>query len=171
MKFQFVAKYHGKYPVRSACALLGISRSGYYAWRNRKPSQREHCNQILINHIHQVYKQSRKIYGSPRVHAQLIKQGIGCNQKTVAKYMRQNGLKGQRKYRKVVTTNSKHEFPVAPNLLKREFQAERPDQKWVGDITYIRTAEGWLYLAGVLDLFSRKLVGLSMTIRNTPGDN
>ena len=163
MKFQFVAKYHGKYPVRSACALLGISRSGYYAWRNRKPSQREHCNQILINHIHQVYKQSRKIYGSPRVHAQLIKQGIGCNQKTVAKYMRQNGLKGQRKYRKVVTTNSKHEFPVAPNLLKREFQAERPDQKWVGDITYIRTAEGWLYLAGVLDLFSRKLVGWEMS--------
>jgi transposase InsO family protein len=97
------------------------------------------------------------------VYAQLKKQGIACNQKTVAKYMRQEGLKGQRKYRRVVTTNSKHDFPVAPNLLNREFQAERPNQKWVSDITYIRTAEGWLYLAGVLDLFSRKVVGWEMS--------
>jgi len=163
MKFQFVAKHQGRYPIRRICALLGISRSGYYAWRNRKPSQREHHMQILINHIQREYRRSRKTYGSPRVYAQLKKQGIACNQKTVAKYMRQEGLKGQRKYRRVVTTNSKHDFPVAPNLLNREFQAERPNQKWVSDITYIRTAEGWLYLAGVLDLFSRKVVGWEMS--------
>ena len=129
MKYQFVAKHQGRYPVRRICALLGISRSGYYAWRNRKPSQREHHMQILINHIQQAYKRSRKTYGSPRVYAQLKKQGIACNQKTVAKYMRQEGLKGQRKYRRVVTTNSKHDFPVAPNLLNREFQAERPQSE------------------------------------------
>jgi len=163
MKFQFVAKHQCRYPIRRVCALLGISRSGYYAWRNRKPSQREHRMQILISNIRREHKQSRKTYGSPRVYAQLQKQGIACNQKTVAKYMRQEGLKGQRKYRRIVTTNSKHDFPVAPNLLNREFQAERPNQKWVGDITYIRTAEGWLYLAGVLDLFSRKVVGWEMS--------
>lgn len=163
MKFQFVAKHQGRYPIRRVCALLGISRSGYYAWRNRKPSQREHRMQILISNIRGAYKRSRKIYGSPRVYAQLKKQGIACNLKTVAKYMRQEGLKGQRKYRRIVTTNSRHAFPVAPNLLNRAFHAERPNQKWVGDITYIRTAEGWLYLAGVLDLFSRKVVGWEMS--------
>ena len=163
MKYSFVARHQGRYPVRRICALLGISRSGYYAWRKRKPSQREHDKQILIHHIRGAYKRSRKIYGSPRVYAQLKKQGIACNLKTVAKYMRQEGLKGQRKYRRIVTTNSRHAFPVAPNLLNRGFHAERPNQKWVGDITYIRTAEGWLYLAGVLDLFSRKVVGWEMS--------
>lgn len=163
MKYQFVAKHQNKYPVKRICAMLDISRSGYYAWKKRKPSQREHDNQVLIDHIRRIYKLSRRTYGSPRVHAQLGKQGITCNRKTVAKLMRQDGLKGQRKYHRVITTNSKHNFPVAANLLKQDFYADQPNQKWVADITYIPTAEGWLYLAGVLDLFSRKIIGWEMS--------
>jgi transposase InsO family protein len=149
--------------VGRLCVLLGISRSGYYAWRKRKPSQRAQNNQALIDPIRRIHKLSRKAYGSPRVYAQLKKQGYSCNKKRVARLMRQDGLKGQRKYRKVLTTNSQHNFPVAPNVLNREFQAEKPNQKWVADITYIPTDEGWLYVAGVLDLFSRKIVGWEMS--------
>ena len=163
MKYQFVAKHEGKYPVSRICVLLDISRSGYYAWKNRKPNQREHINQVLLDHIHRIYKKYRKAYGSPRVYAQLKKEGYSCNQKKVARLMRQEGLRSQRKYRRVVTTNSNHCFPVAPNLLNRNFHVDRPNQKWVGDITYIPTAEGWLYLASILDLFSRKVVGWEMS--------
>ena len=163
MKYQFIAKNQGQYPVGRACALLGVSRSGYYAWKRRKPSQREHEIQALIDHIHRIHKKSRKTYGSPRVWAQLKKEGYDHNRKTIARLMRQEGLQGMRKYRRVVTTDSKHHFPVAPNLLNREFQAESPNQKWIADITYIPTGEGWLYLAGVLDLFSRKVVGWEMS--------
>ena len=163
MKYRFIETYLTKYSVGRLCILLGISRSGYYAWRKRKPSQRAQNNQALIDHIRRIHKLSRRTYGSPRVYAQLKKQGYSCNKKRVARLMRQDGLKGQRKYRKVITTNSKHNYPVAPNVLNREFQAERPNQKWVADITYIPTDEGWLYVAGVLDLFSRKIVGWDMS--------
>jgi transposase InsO family protein len=147
------------------CAMLGISKSSYYAWRKRKPSQREHHMEILLGRIRKIYKLSRKTYGSPRVHAELKRQGIACNQKTVARLMRLDGLQGRRKRRRVITTNSNHCFPIAANLLNRDFHADQPNQKWVADITYIPTAEGWLYLAGVLDLFSRKAVGWEMSNR------
>jgi transposase InsO family protein len=163
MKYRFIETYLTKYSVGRLCILLGISRSGYYAWRKRKPSQRAQNNQALMDHIRRIHKQSRKAYGSPRVYAQLKKQGYSCTKKRVARLMRQAGLKGQRKYRKVITTNSKHNYPVAANVLNREFQAEKPNQKWVADITYIPTDEGWLYVAGVLDLFSRKIVGWDMS--------
>jgi putative transposase len=163
MKYRFIEKHQDKYSVGRVCALLGVSRSGYYAWKNRKPSQREQINQALIDHIRRIHKMSRRAYGSPRVYAQLKKQGYTCNQKTVARLMRQDGLKGQRKYRKVITTNSNHKFPIASNLLNREFTADGPNQKWVADITYVPTEEGWLYVAGVLDLFSRKVVGWDMS--------
>jgi putative transposase len=163
MKYRFIETYLTKYSVGRLCILLGISRSSYYAWRKRKPSQRAQNNQALIDHIRRIHKQSRKAYGSPRVYAQLKKQGYSCTKKRVARLMRQDGLKGQRKYRKVITTNSKHNYPVAANVLNREFQAEKPNQKWVADITYIPTNEGWLYVAGVLDLFSRKIVGWDMS--------
>ena len=162
MKYRFIEKQQQQYSVGRLCVMLRISRSGYYVWKRRQPSQREQNNQALIDHIRRIYKLSRKTYGSPRVCAQLKKQGYPCNKKRVARLMRQDGLKGQRKYRKVITTNSKHNFPVAPNVLNREFQAEKPNQKWVADITYIPTQEGWLYMAGVLDLFSRKIVGWDM---------
>jgi transposase InsO family protein len=163
MKFRFIEKHKNKYPVGRICALLGVSRSGYYAWKNRKPSQRDQINQALIDHIRRIHRMSRKAYGSPRVYAQLRKQGYRCNQKTVARLMRQDGIKGQRRYRKAITTNSNHKFPTASNVLNREFTADGPNQKWVADITYVPTEEGWLYVAGVLDLFSRKIVGWNMS--------
>jgi len=163
MKFRFIEKHQNKYTIGRICELFGVSRSGYYAWKNRKPSQRDQINQALIDHIRRIHRMSRKAYGSPRVYAQLKKQGYLCNQKTVARLMRQDGLTGQRKYRKVITTNSNHKFPVASNVLNREFTADGPNQKWVADITYVPTEEGWLYVAGVLDLFSRKIVGWGMS--------
>lgn len=163
MKYRFVETCHNKYSIGRMCLMLGISRSGYYAWKNRETSPREQSNQALIDHIRRVYKKYRKSYGSPRVHAQLKKEGISCTRKRVARLMRQDGMKCQRKHRKIITTNSKHDFPVAPNTLNREFQAEKPNEKWVADITYISTDEGWLYLAGVLDLYSRRIVGWDMS--------
>jgi putative transposase len=159
MKYRFIEKQRERYSVSRLCLMLGIKRSSYYAWKKRKPSQREQNNQALIEHIRRMHKKYRKTYGSPRIYAQLRKQGYSCSKKRVARLMHQDGLQGQRKYRKVFTTNSRHRFPVAPNLLNREFQAKKPNQKWVGDITYIPTHEGWLYLASILDLFSRRIVG------------
>jgi putative transposase len=163
MKYRFVAKVQRIYPVEVVCAILGISRSGYYAWKKRKRSQRELDNQALIEHIRRIHRMSRKTYGSPRVHAELWREGRCVNHKRVARLMRQEGLVGRRKHRRMVTTHSKHPFPIAPNLLNQEFNAEKPNQKWVADITYIPTAEGWLYLAVVLDLFSRKIIGWEMS--------
>jgi transposase InsO family protein len=163
MKYRFVEKNQKRHAVSRMCCLLGISRSGYYAWKRHKPSQREQENQALIEHIRRIHKLSRKAYGSLRVHQSLKKQGIDCNRKRVARLMRQNDLKGQRKYRTVHTTDSRHEYPVAENVLQREFTAEKPNQKWVADITYVPTQEGWLYLSGVLDLYSRKVVGWAMS--------
>ncbi len=159
MKYRFIEKHREQYSVSRLCLMLGIKRSSFYAWKKREPSQREQNNQALIEHIRRIHKKYRRTYGSPRMYVQLKKEEISCSKKRVARLMRQDGLKGQRKYRKVITTNSKHDFPVAPNVLNREFQAEKPNQKWVSDITYIPTDEGWLYLAGILDLFSRKIVG------------
>ena len=163
MKYQFIETHQKTYWVGRLCALLGMQRSSYYAWKKRKPSQREQANQAILDHIRRIHKRSRQAYGSPRVWVELNKQGYRCNQKRVARLMRQDGLQGRRKYRKVTTTNSQHSFPVAPNLLNREFHADQPNQKWVADITYIPTEEGWLYVAGVLDLFSRKIVGWDMS--------
>lgn len=165
MKYEFVARHQDKYAASRMCTLLGIGRSSYYAWKKRKPSQREHKMQILLENIRRIHKLSRNTYGSPRVHAELRRQGIACNQKTVARLMRLDGLQGQRKCCRVITTNSDHCFPIAANLLNQDFHADRPNQKWVADITYITTAEGWLYLAGVLDLFSRKVIGWEMSSR------
>jgi putative transposase len=163
MSYQFIRQHEQAYSVERMCILLGLGRSSYYAWKKHKPSQREKENQALIEHIRRIHKLSRKTYGSPRVHAQLRKQGWTCNKKRIARLMRQDGLQGRRKYRKVIATNSKHDFPIAPNVLNRDFRATQPNQKWVADITYIPTEEGWLYLAGVLDLFSRKIVGWDMS--------
>ena len=142
---------------------MGIRRSSYYAWKKRKVSKREQKNKEVMELIRIIYKRSRRTYGYPRVHAQLRKDGVECNKKRVTRLMRAEGLQGQRKSHKVVTTDSKHDYPVAENLLNREFEARKPNEKWVADITYIPTEEGWLYLAGVLDLYSRKIVGWDMS--------
>lgn len=142
------------------CQILQVSRSGYYAWRDRPDSSRRQAARQLSERIRQAHQQSRRIYGSPRVCQELRQRGVSCCPNTVAKYMRQLGLRSKTRRRFVVqTTDSRHEHPVAPNRLNQCFAAERPNTVWCGDITYIATDEGWLYLAAVMDLCSRQIVG------------
>jgi transposase InsO family protein len=163
MKFQFIEAHRSEFPVTRMCQVLGVSASGYYASRDRPPSQRERDNRRVLDQIRKVHAASRKIYGSPRVHAALCKQGIHYNKKRVERLMRMHNIRGKRRgRRRVKTTDSAHNLPVAPNLLNRQFETDAPNQKWVTDITYIPTEQGWLYLAVILDLFSRRVVGWSM---------
>ena len=147
------------------CRVLEVSRSGYYAWLVRPESERSCRNRTLLSEIRLVHHRSRRTYGSPRVTEELRESGLWCGEHRVAHLMRRHGIKAKtvRKFR--VTTNSKHAFPVAPNLLARQFTVSRPNAVWVSDITYIWTAEGWLYLAGVMDLYSRRIVGWAMSPR------
>ena len=167
-KFQFIAKNRKEFSVRRMCQVLGVSRSGYYAWRQRRPSERQEANEALVVRIKAIHAESHGTYGSPRVHAELIAQGIPCNRKRVERLMRVHLIRARQTKRwRARTTDSNHALPVAPNVLNREFTAEAPNQKWVSDITYIPTAEGWLYLATVMDLCSRNIVGWSMASRRT----
>jgi len=144
--------------------VLGVSRSGYYAWRGRPASAREQANQELLGRIRQEFQSSRRTYGSPRIHAVLRRQGVVCGHNRVARLMRQAQLTPPRKRRwGPHTTRRDPGATPAPNRLAQDFSAEQPNRKWVTDITYIATAEGWLYLAGVLDLFSRRVVGWAMS--------
>jgi putative transposase len=163
MKYRFIEKNQPRFPVRRQCQALGVSRSGYYAWQTRQKSPEDVHLRALIEHIRRIHYKSRRTYGSPRVCAELRATGMICNHKRIARLMHQEGIYGRRKRSKVRTTDSRHSFPVAHNLLNRQFQADAPNTKWVADITYIPTREGWLYLAAVLDLFSRKVVGWSMS--------
>jgi transposase InsO family protein len=164
MKYQFIADHSHEFPIMRMCRVLVVSTSGYYAWRGRPQSQRAQDNLKLVERIKEVHAASREIYGSPRVHAELVdSQGIHCNKKRVERLMRIHDIRGrQRRRRRVKTTDSNHSLPVAPNLLDRQFEADAPNRKWVADITYVPTAQGWLYLAVVLDLFSRRVIGWSM---------
>lgn len=162
MKFAFIHVHRRQFPVRRLCQVLEVSPSGYYAWRKRPPSRRERDNQQLLEKIRSIHVKSRKTYGSPRVHAQLRKQGVRCSRKRVAGLMRRHQIWAELPKKRVRTTQSEHGLPVAPNVLKQDFSAQRPNEKWVSDLTYIPTREGWLYLAVVLDLFSRKIVGWAM---------
>ena len=147
------------------CCVLAVSTSGYYAWRGRPQSQRAQDNLELVARIKEVHASSRETYGSPRVHAELVQgQGIHCNKKRVERLMRIHDIRGRtRRRRRVQTTDSNHSLPVAPNLLDRQFEADLPNRKWVADITYVPTDQGWLYVAAVLDLFSRRVIGWSMS--------
>ena len=144
------------------CQVLEVSKSGYYAWRERAPSNRAQQNERLAAQITEVHTDSRGTYGSPRVHAELHAQGFAVGRNRVARIMRENGILGRRKPRFRRTTDSNHTLPVAGNLLARQFTADEPDTAWVADITYIWTQQGWLYLAVIIDLFSRRVVGWSM---------
>lgn len=163
MKYQFIADHREEFEITVMCRVLAVSRSGYYAWRNRPTSARKMADQELSQHIKQIHDHSRQTYGSPRIQAELAENGVNCGCKRVARLMRQEELfaKQSRKF-KVITTDSAHPYPVAPNLLAQDFTASRPNEKWLTDITYIPTAEGWLYLAVVLDLYSRRIVGWAM---------
>lgn len=149
--------------MRRLCQVLNVAVSGYYRWRQGRRSRRQQADEQLTQTIRRLHAESHQRYGSPRIHAELRAQGIRCSAKRVARLMRQQGLQGKCKWRRrVCTTDSKHTLPVARNVLSQEFTAEQPNAKWVADITYIPTAEGWLYLAGILDIFSRKVVGWAM---------
>jgi putative transposase len=151
------------YPVRDLCAVLEVTRSGYYAWRNGQETARQIANRLLAQQIHRVYQQKKGRYGSPRVTQQLRREGQVCNHKRVERLMRQQGLKGcSSRKRRVRTTDSNHDQPIAPNLLLGRAAPSRPNEVWVADITYVPTAEGWLFLAAVMDLYSRQILGWSV---------
>jgi transposase InsO family protein len=158
-----MAAHESQHRVKSMCRMLGVSRSGYYAWRTRPASQRAQANERLLVHIRAEYQLSRKTYGSPRIYAALRKKGVTCSRKRVARLMRLDHI-AARRARKCIprTTQRNLEAIPAPNLLNQDFSSPAPDRKWVSDITYIATAEGWLYLAAIVDLFSRRVVGWAM---------
>jgi len=149
------------------CNELNVSSSGYYAWRKRPPSAREMANQELYKKIKAVYNDIHGTYGSPRIYRELDAQDVACSENRVACLMRLRGLQAKQSRRYKTTTQRYKTHPVAPNLLKRDFVADQPDQKWLSDITYIPTAEGWLYLAAILDLYTRRIVGWAMSDRMT----
>jgi len=149
-----------EFPLTQVCQVLGLSRSGYYAWLKRKPSQRQRADDQLLPLIVEVHAAARKTYGSPRVTQALKKQNHRCGRHRIARLMRHHGLRGlQKRAFRPRTTDSDHPLPVAPNRLKERVAPREPNQVWVSDITYIATAQGWLYLAAVMDLCSRKIVG------------
>lgn len=162
MRFAFIDVEKAMYPLRILCRVLRVSRSGYYAWRDRKPSSRALDDERLRPKVVEAFKIGRGTYGSPRVLDELIDQGFEVGRRRVARLMREPGLRGvsPRKFR--VTTDSNHNHVIAENVLDRNFKASRPNEKWVTDITYIWPSEGWLYLATVMDLYSRRIVGWSM---------
>ena len=163
MRFCLIEDHRDIWPVRVMCEALSVSPSGYYAWRSRLTSPRKIANRALLVDIQRVHAQHQERYGAPRIHAELRAAGQTVSRKRVERIMRQHGIRARapRRYR-VCTTDSKHGLPVAANLLEQNFVADQPNQVWLADITYIPTSQGWLYLAVVIDLFTRKVVGWAM---------
>lgn len=166
-RYQFIADHRREYPVQRLCAVLGVAASGFYDWLRRDVSQRQQANEALSVRIREIHEGSRQTYGYPRIHAELREAGEAVGKHRVARLMTHMGLKTRCQRRFRVTTQAKAHSPPAPNLLAQDFSATRPNQKWLVDITYIATREGWLYLAGVLDTYSRRIVGWSMSERPT----
>jgi putative transposase len=170
MSYQMISDHQDEYAVETMCRALEVSVSGYYAWRNRAPSQHAQDDAHLLVDIRAIHQASRGLYGSPRIHAALAQADMHVSRKRVARLMREAGIYSQRHVRRRIrTTDSDHHRPVAPNRLARDFSASAPNQKWVGDILGIWTEEGWLYVAALLDTFSRRIVGLAMSaLRDAP---
>jgi putative transposase len=161
--FRFVEREKANYPVATMCRVLGVSTSGYYAWRQRPASRRSLADQVLTCTIRTIHRESRGTYGAPRIHAELRDDyRIFCSRKRVARLMAEAGIQGTHRRRRVKTTRPEKTAAPAPDLLERDFGATGPDQKWVADITYVPTWAGFLYLAVVLDCFSRRVVGWCM---------
>jgi len=167
MRFQFIDVERAHYPVRILCRVLQVSRSGYYAWRDRPLSERALANVGLLVEIRAVHVKSRRTFGSPRVHRELRTPERPLSERRIARVMQRAGIRSKHRRKFRVTTQSNHRRPIAPNLLARQFTSTAPNRVWVGDITFIWTAEGWLYLAVVIDLFSRAVVGWAMSERVT----
>jgi putative transposase len=167
VRFAFIAVEKADFPVRLLCRVLDVSRAGFYAWHTRAPSAHTRGDERLGLAIAAIHAESRQRYGSPRVHAELGDRGHRVSRKRVARLMRQRGLAGRRRRRFRATTDSRHAFPVAANVLARQFEQPAPNVAWVTDITYLPTGEGWLYLAAILDLCSRAVVGWAVSARIT----
>ena len=166
MKFARIAAEKAAWPVALQCEVLGVSRSGYYAWCARPSSLHETMDAELLVEIDAAHQAGRKMYGSPRVHEELRARGRRIGRKRVARLMRENGISAKKKRRFRRTTDSNHTDPIARNLLGRNFTVAMPNTRWVTDVTYVWTREGWLYLAAILDLFSRRVVGWATSANN-----
>ena len=169
MSFALIDAKRAEVPIETACAALEVSVSGFYAWKRRPASARQSDDMIMLSYIRSEFSTSNETYGSPRMHAELKESGLAIGLRRVARLMSENGMKARQKTRFKKTTDSDHGGPVANNVLDQDFTADSPDQKWGVDISYVWTAEGWLYLAIVLDLFSRKIVGWHLSDRMKRG--
>jgi len=165
MRYDFIERHRGRWPVRLMCRVLHVSPGGYYDWRGRPQSIRAARHDALVVSIKAIHGEVKARYGSPRIHAELVARGVPCCVNTVARLMRQEGIAAKTKRKFRVTTDSNHDRPVAENVLDRRFEPGAPNQAWTADITYVATGEGWLYLAAVEDLYSRRIVGWSMSSR------
>lgn len=164
MKFEFIYAHRDEYSIVRMCDVLDASKSGYYNWlknKERNPTEKEERREEIKQKIKKSFHESFGTYGSPRVYDDLVEWGYVVSQKTVARLMKEMGLRASPEEKYVVTTDSDHDFPIYPNILDRNFDVENPNEVWVTDITYIKTLEGWLYLATVIDLYARKVVGWS----------
>ena len=159
MRFRLIDAAKKEFPVQRLCKVLGVSQSGYFAWKDRPACRRQNEDMVLLAHIRSAFALSNATYGSPRMTRELRDDGITIGRHRVARLMRENALQARQRRRFKRTTDSLHAFPVAPNLLNQDFNATGPNQKWGADISYVRTREGWLYLAVVIDLFARRVVG------------
>ena len=162
MKYCFIQKYGSGFRVRRMCRVLGVSRSGYYSYLRRGLSRRHEENHRLVERIKQIWQEARGVYGSPRITAELRAQGFVCGKNRIARLMRDNGIKARTKKKFRITTKSDHNFPIAEDLVERDFSASRINQLWLSDITYIWTWEGWMYLAAVMDVYNRQIVGWAL---------
>jgi len=163
MKYEFIEEHRETYKAKSMCELLKVSRSGYYAWNTRQPSRRQKDNKDLLEHIQRIHTQSRKLHGSPRITAELHEEGYRCGKNRVARIMKKHSIRADvKKKRFRRTTDSQHEYALAANLLVEQRQTEGV---WASDITFVPTSEGWLYVAAVMNVKSRKIIGLSMSNR------
>jgi transposase InsO family protein len=169
MKYWFMDQYRSWHGVQRMCRVIGASRSGYYRWRRQPQSKRQKENEKILMEIKESHKNSRRVYGSPRITKDLQARGTKCSENRVARLMKIHGIIAKAKKKFKATTNSKHNLTVAENLLNQNFVADKPNTVWVSDITYIPTLEGWLYLIVILDLYSRQVVGWAMSDRLTSG--
>jgi putative transposase len=165
MRFELIDRAKKDFPVQRLCRVLGVSQSGYFVWRARPPSRRQREDMVLLAHVRSAFALSNGTYGSPRMTCELRDQGLAVGRRRTARLMRDNGLHARQKRRFKRTMDSEHAWPIAPNLLDQDFSAAGPNEKWGADISYVWTREGWLYLAVVLDFFSRRIIGWSVSDR------
>ena len=165
MRFELIDRAKKDFPVQRLCQVLGVSQSGYFAWRARPPSRRQRADMVLLAHVRSAFALSNGTYGSPRMACELRDQGLAVGRRRTARLMRDNGLRARQKRRFKRTTDSDHAWPMAPNLLDQDFSATGPNEKSGADISYVWTREGWLYLAVVVDFFSRRIIGWSVSDR------